>query len=86
MDKFCVFCGSKPESKNKEHILPQWLLKLTGDPNREIFLGRKWHEDTFIRLLLADYIARIVSYVNISNRVRRGSISCLVFGSAGRYP
>jgi hypothetical protein len=34
MDKFCVFCGKKPEGKNKEHVLPQWLLSLTGDPNR----------------------------------------------------
>lgn len=37
--KFCVFCGKKPESKTKEHIIPQWLIKLTGDPNRKINLG-----------------------------------------------
>lgn len=37
--KFCVFCGKKPESKTKEHIIPQWLIKLTGDLNREISLG-----------------------------------------------
>ncbi len=43
MEKFCVFCGSKPESKNKEHILPQWLIKMRDDPNREIYLGRKWN-------------------------------------------
>jgi hypothetical protein len=35
----CVFCGENPQSKNKEHILPQWLLRLTGDPNREALLG-----------------------------------------------
>ena len=34
--KFCVFCGGVPESKNKEHILPQWLLRLTGDPRRKV--------------------------------------------------
>lgn len=37
--KFCVFCGKKPESKTREHIIPQWLIKLTGDINREINLG-----------------------------------------------
>lgn len=37
--KFCVFCGSKPNKKTKEHIIPKWLIELTGDPNREINLG-----------------------------------------------
>lgn len=37
--KFCVFCGNKPKDKSKEHIIPQWLIKLTGDPNRKINLG-----------------------------------------------
>ena len=42
MEKFCIFCGQKPQSKNKEHVIPQWLIKLTGDPSREVYLGRKW--------------------------------------------
>lgn len=37
--KFCVFCGEKPQGKTKEHIIPQWLIKLTGDPKRIISLG-----------------------------------------------
>jgi len=40
--KFCIFCGEKPASKNKEHVLPRWLLKLTGDPKRAVYLGRDW--------------------------------------------
>lgn len=32
----CLFCGEDPEAKNKEHVLPQWLLKLTGDPSRTV--------------------------------------------------
>jgi hypothetical protein len=28
------FCGKNSESKTKEHIIPQWLIKYTGDPNR----------------------------------------------------
>ncbi|CAO4148642.1 hypothetical protein [Methylorubrum aminovorans] len=43
LEKFCVFCGNKPEGKNKEHILPKWLLRMTGDEKRQIklFLNKK---------------------------------------------
>ena len=34
--KNCVFCGENPLQKTNEHILPQWLLKLTGNPNRVV--------------------------------------------------
>lgn len=39
LPKFCVFCGEKPSKKTKEHIIPKWLIKLTGKPDREINLG-----------------------------------------------
>ena len=35
----CIFCGEKPESKSKEHVIPRWLIKLTGNPAREIIHG-----------------------------------------------
>jgi hypothetical protein len=34
MDKFCVFCGESPENKNKEHVIPQWLIRMTGYSKR----------------------------------------------------
>ena len=34
MKRTCVFCGERPESKTSEHVLPQWLIELTGDPKR----------------------------------------------------
>lgn len=37
--KFCLFCGEYPEEKTKEHVLPLWLLELTGDPKRVVTLG-----------------------------------------------
>jgi hypothetical protein len=37
--RFCIFCGRNPESKTREHVIPQWLINYTGDPNREISLG-----------------------------------------------
>ncbi|WP_439254093.1 hypothetical protein [Pseudomonas monteilii] len=47
--KFCVFCGEPPESKNKEHILPQWLLRLTGNPNRVVSMGYNYKKKTEVR-------------------------------------
>lgn len=41
MRKFCIFCGDKPENKNNEHIIPKWLIKLTGNPNRQTLIGKK---------------------------------------------
>jgi hypothetical protein len=40
--RFCVFCGNPPEKKNREHILPQWLIKLTGDPKRVVNFGTNY--------------------------------------------
>lgn len=39
MDKFCVFCGEKPEEKNVEHVIPKWLIELTGKPKRKAYFG-----------------------------------------------
>ena len=39
MDKFCVFCGESPEDKNREHVLPTWLIEMTGDPKRMATFG-----------------------------------------------
>lgn len=41
MSKFCIFCGKKPVKKNKEHVLPKWLINLTGAPNRITTIGQK---------------------------------------------
>src|SRR5215831_17553277 len=47
MKKFCVFCGNHPKDKNKEHVLPQWLLRLTGDPNRVGNFGIDFTKEPF---------------------------------------
>ena len=46
MPKFCVFCGQSPESKNREHVIPRWLIRLTGDEGRQAYLGRRWTTPT----------------------------------------
>jgi hypothetical protein len=42
MNRFCIFCGEKPECRSIEHVIPQWLIRLTGNPNRRVYLGIKW--------------------------------------------
>jgi hypothetical protein len=37
--RFCVFCGQAPNKKNKEHVLPKWLIELTGPPKRTVNFG-----------------------------------------------
>lgn len=34
--KTCIFCGNPPTEKNKEHVIPQWLIELTGNKTRPI--------------------------------------------------
>lgn len=45
MAKRCVFCGSAPTEKTKEHVIPAWLIRLTGDPNRVVNLGYSKNSD-----------------------------------------
>lgn len=39
LPRFCVFCGRPPKEKNREHVLPMWLIGLTGDPKRVVNFG-----------------------------------------------
>lgn len=42
MKKLCVFCGKPPENKNKEHIIPKWLMKMTATDKKEMSVGSNW--------------------------------------------
>jgi hypothetical protein len=37
--RFCVFCGNIPVDKNREHVLPQWLIEMTGPAKRVVSFG-----------------------------------------------
>lgn len=37
--RFCVFCGNIPLDKNREHVLPQWLIELSGPAKRVVNFG-----------------------------------------------
>lgn len=36
-EKFCIFCGNPPKDKNLEHVIPQWLIHLTGREKKDVF-------------------------------------------------
>jgi hypothetical protein len=38
--RLCVFCGQKPNDKTREHVVPYWLLEMTGDPHRQVVFGQ----------------------------------------------
>lgn len=45
MSKFCVFCGKPPVDKNREHIIPQWLIRYTNRgkmPMAKVLKNDKW--------------------------------------------
>lgn len=41
MKRLCIFCGEKPNIQTKEHVLPQWLIKITGRPKRKTLITIK---------------------------------------------
>src|SRR5258708_40233622 len=55
-NQLCVFCGEKPSEKNKEHILPQWLLSMTGKPNRVVNFGIDYERGEIIKFSWAGLV------------------------------
>jgi hypothetical protein len=47
VEKLCVFCGEKPKEKNAEHIIPKWLIELTGNPKRKANFGYQHDIETY---------------------------------------
>lgn len=43
VDRHCIFCGQRPREGSREHVLPQWLIRMTGDPKRRVVLGVNYH-------------------------------------------
>jgi len=44
--KSCVFCGQEPDSKTLEHVIPRWLIEMTGSPNRVVQFGFDFQRGT----------------------------------------
>jgi hypothetical protein len=43
-DRNCIFCGNPPAERSREHVIPQWLIEITGEPTREWNLGVQFDE------------------------------------------
>ena len=43
MTKKCIFCGKPIEDKTDEHVIPQWLIEMTGDKNRRGTFGMDYY-------------------------------------------
>jgi hypothetical protein len=73
--RFCVFCGKNPESKNKEHVLPKWLLALTGDPARVVNFGVNYKTGKNISfawqgLVVPSCVSCNTKFANLEGKVR----------------
>ncbi len=43
-NQLCVFCGKPPNAKTREHVVPKWLLEMTGDPRRVVVFGQNFEK------------------------------------------
>jgi hypothetical protein len=55
-NRFCVFCGEKPTAKNNEHVIPQWLIHLTGNPNRVVNFGFNYQTNKNIKFSWSQFV------------------------------
>lgn len=57
-NRLCVFCGKTPDTKTREHVVPYWLLEMTGDPTRVVSFGQNFNKDKApIRYSWSQYVA-----------------------------
>jgi len=43
-DHKCIFCGKDATNKTKEHVIPQWLIRMTGDHRRIANFGTDFNQ------------------------------------------
>lgn len=55
MDKVCIFCGQPPQEKNKEHIIPKWLMKLTDTEKKLMSVGVNWKKGEEIKFNFSSF-------------------------------
>jgi hypothetical protein len=55
--RICVFCGGPPNAKTREHVVPTWLLELTGDPTRTVTHGYDFMRRRPIRFSWSNFVA-----------------------------
>ena len=80
MRKICVFCGKFPIVKTKEHIIPQWLIKLTGNPYRLGYFGIINREDNLkeIHIPFSEFIFPACKNCNEGFKVLEGKSKVVI--------
>ena len=78
----CVFCGKEPIDKNREHILPKWLMALTGDLHRPVWLGQDFRTGkgrvfSYSSLTAPSCTKCNEKYANLEGRVKPVMLSVL---------
>lgn len=73
--RLCVFCGRKANDKTREHVVPYWLLEMTGDPSRVVTFGQDPRNGKPIRFSWSNFVAPACkacndSYSNIEGRAK----------------
>jgi len=84
--KFCVFCGQPPESKNREHVLPQWLLRMTGDPNRVVSMGYHYKGEKEISFSWKSLVTPACESCNNEYAVLEGQVRPIIESILERQP
>jgi hypothetical protein len=76
--KICVFCGGPPVDKNKEHVLPMWLLEFTGDPTRSVIHGFSWNSGKAFEYAFSDFTFPSCTACNTSYAEFEGKAKAVV--------
>lgn len=74
----CVFCGDRPSNKNKEHILPKWLIEITGDPTRQANVCWDWEKQESKVFAFSALVAPACTQCNTSWADREGKTKALL--------
>ncbi|MBE6918008.1 MAG: hypothetical protein E7470_08950 [Ruminococcaceae bacterium] len=73
MAKKCIFCGEPISEKSREHVIPQWLIEMTGEKKRIAAIG-------------IDYSEIILRYLKEDRKVKRLNIGSIHFYSLPFLP
>ncbi len=77
-DQFCVFCGNRPQKKTQEHILPRWLIALTGKPSRVVDIALDYRNGKTIRFSWSSFVAPACKKCNSAASALENSAKLLV--------
>ncbi|MBZ7921465.1 hypothetical protein LAC81_06645 [Ensifer adhaerens] len=82
----CVFCGQPPANKNREHIVPKWLLELTGDPSRVVTMAIDPQSGKPIRFSWSALVMPACEACNLEYSALEAAVKPIVLALLDRQP